>query len=124
MHSQIENDNELKEYFSKNKISMDDIPKKGERITLRGNSNVSTGGESIDMTDVMPKYFKEIAEKVSKSFNAKICGVDIVINDMEKEDYKVLELNSNPGIYIQRWPYEGKERRVGYEILKLLGMVD
>lgn len=124
MHSQIKNDNELKEYFSKNKISMNDIPKEGERITLRGNSNVSTGGESIDMTDTIPKYFKEIAEKVSKSFNAKICGVDIIINDMEKEEYKVLEVNSNPGIYIQRWPYEGKERRIGIEILKLLGMID
>ena len=123
MHSQIKNDNELKEYFCKNKISMNDIPKKGERVTLRGNSNVSTGGESIDMTDVMPKYFKEIAEKASESFNAKICGVDIIINDMEKEDYKILEVNSNPGIYIQRWPYEGKECRVGAEVLKLLNMI-
>ena len=124
MHSQIKGDNELKEYLSKNNISMSDIPKEGERITLRGNSNVSTGGESIDMTDIMPKHFKEIAEKVSESFNAKICGVDIIINDFQKEEYKVLEVNSNPGIYIQRWPYEGKERRVGIEILKLLDMVD
>lgn len=123
MHSQIKNDNELKEYFYKNKISMSDIPKKGERITLRGNSNVSTGGESIDMTEIMPKYFKEIAEKASESFDAKICGVDIIINDMEKEDYKILEVNSNPGIYIQRWPYEGKECRVGMEVLKLLNMI-
>ena len=120
----IKKDNELKEYFHKNKISMNDIPKEGERITLRGNSNASTGGESIDMTDAMPKYFKEIAEKVSKTFDAKICGVDIIINDMEKENYKILEVNSNPGLSIHRWPYEGKERRVGIDILKLLGMID
>ena len=124
MHSQINIDNELKEYFIKNKISMNDIPKKGERITLRGNSNVSTGGESINVTDIMPNYFKRIAEKVSMSLNAKICGVDIIINDINKEEYKVLEVNSNPGIYIQRWPYEGKERRIGLEVLKLLKMID
>lgn len=124
MHSQIKSDNGLKEYFSKNKILMTDIPKIGERVTLRGNSNVSSGGESIDMTDIMPQYFKEIAEKVSKCFNAKICGVDIIIDDMEKENCTVLEVNSNPGIYIQRWPYEGEERRIGFEILKLLDMID
>lgn len=123
MHSHIENDNGLKEYFVKNKISMSDIPKEGERVTLRGNSNVSTGGESIDMTDIIPEYFKKIAEKVSESLNAKICGVDIIINDIGKEEYTVLEVNSNPGIYIHRWPYEGKERRIALEILKLLEMV-
>ncbi len=124
MHSTIKNDNELKEYFAKNKITMSDIPKQGERVTLRGNSNVSTGGESIDMTDTIPEYFKRIAEKVSKRLNSKICGVDIIISDMEKEEYTVLEVNSNPGIYINRWPYEGKERRIGLAILKLLGMID
>jgi len=124
MHSTIENDNGLKEYFAKNQITMNDVPKVGERVTLRGNSNVSTGGESVDMTDAMPIYFKEIAEKVSKALNAKICGVDIIINDMEKEDYTVLEINSNPGIYIHRWPYEGTERRVGLEVLRLLELID
>ena len=123
MNSQIKYDNGMKEYFTKNNISMNDVPKAEERITLRANSNVCTGGESIDMTDIMPEYFKQIAEKVAKSLNAKICGVDIIINNMEKEEYTVLEVNSNPGIYIQRWPYEGKERRIGLDILKLLGMV-
>ena len=43
---------------------------------------------------------------------------------LSEEEYKVLEVNSNPGIYIQRWPYEGKECRVGIEVLKLLGFID
>lgn len=124
MNSQIKNDNELKEYFLRNEITMNTIPKEGERVTLRGNSNISTGGENIDMTDSMPEYFKQIAEKVSISFNAKICGVDIIIENLEGEAYKVLEVNSNPGIYIHRWPYEGKERRIGLNILKLLGMIN
>ena len=124
MHSIIEKDNEMKEYCSKNNIKLSDIPKAGVRITLRGNSNVSTGGENVDMTDVMPAYFKEIAEKVSNAFDAKSCGVDIIINDMEKEDYTVLEVNSNPGIYIHRWPYEGTERRIGLEILRMLELID
>ncbi len=123
MEAQIKNDNELKSYLQKNNISLEDIPEKGERVTLRGNSNISTGGENIDMTDIMPTYFKEIAEKASKCFNAKICGVDIVIDNINSKEYNILELNSNPGIYIHRWPYEGTDRRIGLEVLKLLEFI-
>lgn len=122
--SYIKNDNGLKEYFDKHNITMNDIPENGKRVTLRGNSNVSTGGENLDMTDIMPEYFKRISEKVSESLGASICGVDIIINDMNKEEYTVLEANSNPGIDLHRWPYEGKEIRVGHAVLKLLDLAD
>lgn len=123
MCAQIQEDNELISYLQKKNISLDSIPKAGERVTLRGNSNISTGGENVDMTDIMPEYFKEIAEKASRCFDAKICGVDIVIEDINSKDYNILELNSNPGIYIHRWPYEGTDRRIGLEVLKLLELI-
>ena len=40
---------------------MDSIPKKDEIIYLRENSNVSTGGDSIDVTDQIPDDYKKIA---------------------------------------------------------------
>ena len=87
---------------------------------LRTNSNCSTGGESIDMTPMMPEKFKRIAEKAAKSFDAKICGVDIIIDDVEKDDYSIIEINDNPGYSINQWPYEGKGQKIGLSILKLL----
>lgn len=121
--SYIIDDNELRTHLEKNNISLDFIPPKGERVILRGNSNVSTGGETIDMTDIMPDYFKKIAEEATKCFNAKACGVDIVIDDINTQEYNILELNSNPGIGSLRWPYEGTDRRIGLEILKLLEFI-
>ena len=45
----------------------------------------------------MPAKFKKIAEKASRAFNAKICGVDIIIEDFEKDEYSIIEINDNPG---------------------------
>ncbi len=95
----------------------------GKRVFLRTNSNCSTGGETIDYTDVVPTRFKKIAEKASKAFDAKICGVDIIIDDFNKDEYAIVEINDNPGYSINEWPYEGKGEKVGMSILKLLDLV-
>ena len=73
------------------------------------------------MTQVMPSKFKRIAEKAAKAFNGKICGVDIIVNDLEKDEYSIIEINDNPGYSINEWPYEGKGEKVGTAILKMLG---
>ena len=92
-------------------------------VFLRENSNISTGGDSIDFTDIIPNRFKEIAIKSSKAIGAKICGVDMVIEDYtdERSNYGIIELNFNPAIHIHSYPYEGKERNVAKDILNLLG---
>lgn len=111
----------VKRFLQNQGLDLDSIPKKNKRIFLRDNSNVSTGGESIGMTEMMPDRFKKIAEKVSKIFNAKICGVDIIIDDLDKEEYTIIEINDNPGISSSEWPYEGEGRNIGTKILELLG---
>ena len=103
--------------------NFDYIPKKDEIVYLRENSNISTGGDSIDFTDIIPNRFKEIAIKSAKAIGAKICGVDMVIEDYtdERSNYGIIELNFNPAIHIHSYPYEGKERNVAKDILNLLG---
>lgn len=117
-------DEPVNEYLKLSGYTLDTIPPEGKRITLRSNSNGSTGGETIDYTDVVPARFKRIAEKAAKAFDAKISGVDIIIDDFEKEDYSIIEINDNPGYSINQWPYEPNEGRgvkVGLYVLKLLG---
>lgn len=116
-------DQPLKQFIKKNNTTFEDIPKKGERVFLRENSNCSTGGESVDMTPEIPDKFKKIAEKTAKIFDAHICGVDMIINDLKSDDYTIIEINDNPGICINEWPYEGKGEPIGTHILKLLKLV-
>jgi len=99
------------------------IPEKDEVVYLRENSNISTGGDSIDYTDDIPEKFKTIAVNAAKSVNARICGVDMMLEDYsdENSNYAIIELNFNPAIHIHCYPYKGVERKIGVEVLKVLG---
>ena len=90
--------------------------------TIYVKTYISTGGDSIDVTDQVPEVFKKVAVEASQAVGAKICGVDMMIQDLEDEhfSYAIIELNLNPAIHIHCYPYIGKERNVGYRILKLL----
>ena len=35
----------------------------------------------------------------------------------------MIEINDNPGISINEWPYEGKGIKIGLDILKLLKLI-
>ena len=119
----VKMDQPVVEYLKLQDYTFDSVIPAGKRVFLRTNSNCSTGGESIDMTPIMPSKFKRIAEKAAKAFDAKICGVDIIINDLEKDDYSIIEINDNPGYSINEWPYEGKGEKIGIAVLNLLGLV-
>lgn len=101
------------------------IPKKGEVIFLRDNSNVSTGGDAIDMTDEMHDSYKKLAVKAAHAANAKICGVDMMIKDLKtpatNNNYGIIEINFNPVITMHNFPYRGKNRHVEKAVLDFLG---
>ncbi len=105
------------------------VPAEGEQVFLRRNSNISTGGDSIDYTDEMSDVYKAIAIKATKAVGAKISGVDMIIKgsitspDMNhpEENYSLIELNYNPAIHIHGFPYQGRNRHAEKHILDLLG---
>lgn len=117
-------DSPLKMFLKQQNLSLEYIPKQNERIYLRENSNCSTGGESVNVTKEIPAKFKKIAEKAAKVFKAKVCGVDIIINDWKKDDYAIIEINDDPGYDINEWPYEGEDTRIGLQILKMLKLAN
>lgn len=97
------------------------VPKIGQRILLRENSNISTGGDSIDRTDQVAPIFKEIAVRVAKALDVTITGVDIIIDDLtQASDYFVIEANQNPMMQMHLFPAVGQSRRVTESLIKLL----
>ncbi|MVO98238.1 bifunctional glutamate--cysteine ligase GshA/glutathione synthetase GshB [Paenibacillus lutrae] len=116
---------EAEEMFLKNHgMSWNDRPPAGKIIYLRENSNISTGGDSIDLTDEIPDSYKELAIQSAKAAGAAICGVDMMIDSIEEEagdtNYSIIELNFNPAIHIHCYPFTGKNRRADEKILDLL----
>jgi len=108
-------------------LTIEYIPEKDEIVYLRENSNISTGGDSLDYTDDILDAYKKIAIKASKAVGAKICGVDMMIEDIKNpnpiDNYAIIELNFNPAIHIHCYPYKGKNRNLGEKILKALGFI-
>ena len=45
------------------------------------------------------------------------------IENFNRFDYSIVELNDNPGIGICECPYEGKGQPIGEYILRLLGFI-
>lgn len=106
-------------------LDFDYIPKKNETVYLRENSNISTGGDSVDYTEDIPQRFKDIAVESTKAIGANICGVDMMIDDYKDEnsEYAIIELNFNPAIHIHSYPFIGTEREIAKEILDLLDFI-
>ncbi len=106
--------------------TIDSIIPKGETVYLRANSNVSTGGDSIDMTDQVHPSYKAVAAEIARAMYAKVCGVDLIIPDLtqpadcSQESYGIIEANFNPMMMMHIFPAVGKSRRLSRDILKML----
>ena len=88
-----------------------------QRIYLHENSNISTGGDSIDQTDDISEGYEEMAVQAAKAAGAVICGGDMVTGDTGAA---IIELNFNPAIHIHCYPFKGENRQIGKQILDLL----
>ena len=109
-------------FLKQRDLDFDYIPAVGEVVYLRENSNISTGGDSIDYTDEMPQRFKDIAVESAKAVGAKFCGVDMMLEDYTDAEggYAIIELNFNPAIHIHSYPYKGTERKIAEKVLRVL----
>lgn len=117
----IKVDDEVLRHLNKQKKIIDSVSPKGEKVYLRKNSNLSTGGDSIDVTDTMPGFYKEVAVKAAAAAGLKIAGVDMIIMNLEAEasthNYIVIELNAPAMLSMHDFPYIGKNRHVEKYVL-------
>jgi D-alanine-D-alanine ligase-like ATP-grasp enzyme len=94
-------DPRIAEKLKRQGLSLRSIPVEGARIYLLDNANLSTGGDSIDVTNTAHPEFKQIAIQVSKDMGLRLCGVDLMIaGDITQKPvaYWILEINSAPGL--------------------------
>ena len=104
----------------------DDILPEGKKVNLRRNSNISTGGDSIDVTETIDSSYQELAAAMATSVGAWACGVDLIIPDKtqpaskEKPHCTCIELNFNPAMYIHTYCAEGPGQAITPKILDKL----
>src|SRR5687768_9676309 len=101
-------------------LTADSIPAEGERVLLRNNANLSTGGTATDVTDDVHPELAARVEAAAEMIGLDICGVDIVCNNVSKplEGHgAVIEVNAAPGLRMHLQPSFGKGRAVGEAII-------
>ena len=121
--TKIKLDEEVLECITKQNKNLMYVPLENEKIYLRKNANLSTGGIAIDYTDEICEENIDLCVRVAKALNLDICGIDICTNDISKplgSDSVIMEVNSAPGLRMHLNPSEGIPRDVGKEIVNML----
>jgi cyanophycin synthetase len=105
-------------------LTPDSVPPKGQRIILRNNANLSTGGTATDVTDDVHPEVAARAVAAAQMVGLHICGVDMVaetvLRPLEEQGGGFVEVNAAPGLRMHLAPSYGKPRNVGQAMVDRL----
>ena len=122
--TKIEINQKTYEVLNKQNLTLRDIPKKGEKVILCENCNISTGGTSEDCTDIIHPHNAEYAVRSAKALKIDVAGIDFVTNDISQSiketNGAIIEVNAAPGIRMHLYPYKGQPRNVAKDIIDYL----
>jgi D-alanine-D-alanine ligase-like ATP-grasp enzyme len=94
-------DKRTREILLRRGISMRSVVPCGQCVYLLDNANLSTGGDSMDVTGSIHPGFKKIAIQLTRDMGLRMCGVDLIVDGTIAEPpkrYWVLEVNAAPGL--------------------------
>ena len=112
-------DQSLIDFLMQQKLDLNYVPQKDEKIVLRGTANIHTGGWSRDCTDELSTEVKKQAIGIAKLLQLPVVGVDYFANHINKKRY-IIELNSDPGVQLHHFPTQGKGREPIEKFLDML----
>ena len=122
--TEIEIDRDSLELLDKRGFTVDTIPEKADIVYLKSTANLSTGGTSIDVTDMMHPENIFMAERISRIIGLDICGVDIMARNLteslKENGGVILEVNAAPGFRMHLAPSEGLPRNVAAPVIDML----
>ncbi|MEO0045106.1 MAG: Cyanophycin synthetase [Bacteroidota bacterium] len=122
--TQIDVDRDTLDLLEKLNYTVDSVPKNGEIVYLKSTANLSTGGTSIDVTDMMHPENIFLCERISRVIGLDICGVDIMAENLtqplKENGGCILEVNAAPGFRMHLAPSEGLPRNVAAPVIDML----
>jgi cyanophycin synthetase len=107
------------------------VPARGQEIALRRNANLSTGGTSRDVTDLVHDDVAAMCRRAAAAAGLDICGIDVRLADIAApltrpaplsaaQAGAVIELNACPGLRMHLSPTEGNPRDVAAAVVDRL----
>ena len=122
--TRLEFDHQAERLLEKLGYNRSTVPEEGEIVYLRSTANLSTGGTSIDVTDVIHPDNREMAVRAIRAIDLDIGGVDFLTRDIT-ESYReagggICEVNAGPGFRMHVAPSEGTARDVAGPVIDML----
>ena len=122
--TQIQIDHQAERLMKAKGYTLETVLKKDEILFLRSTANLSTGGTSIDLTDLVHPDNRSMAERAVKAIGLDVGGVDFLTDDIT-QSYKtvggaIVEVNAAPGFRMHVAPSEGEPRDVAGPVIDML----
>lgn len=122
--TEISVDKETMDQLAKLNYTLETVLKKDEKCYLKGTANLSTGGTSTDVTDIVHPHNIFICERISRVIGLDLCGIDIMASNLSEplqvSGGVVLEVNAAPGFRMHLAPANGLPRNVAAPVIDML----
>jgi cyanophycin synthetase len=105
-------------------LTLQDVPALGQRVYLRANANLSTGGTAEDVTAQLNAKTAQACVLAARRIGLDIAGIDLVCRDIARplaqQGGAIIEVNAAPGIRMHEHPSSGAPRHAGEAIVDTL----
>ena len=113
-----------KKVIQRQGMTLESVPKKDQKVFVRGNANISSGGESIDVTNKVNPQTITLLSFMTRLLGLQVVGIDVICLDISKTpfegDWVLIEVNSRPDIEMHHYPYVGRKRDVAGKIIEMI----
>ena len=122
--TRLELDHQAERLLEAAGLNAESVLPEGKVFYLRSTGNLSTGGTSVDVTDVIHYDNRIMAQRAVKAVGLDVGGVDFISPDISRS-YKevggaIVEVNAAPGFRMHTAPTEGSPRDVAGPVLDML----
>jgi cyanophycin synthetase len=122
--TKLELDHQARRLMAQRGVDERFVLQAGELLYLRSTGNLSTGGTSVDVTDVIHPDNREMAVRAARAIGLDVCGIDFLTNDITKSYNEtggaICEVNAAPGFRMHTAPSEGTARDVAAPVMDML----
>lgn len=98
-------------------LSEDSVLAHGEQLAIDDMSSISSGGDSVDVTDYLHRSYGELSvQAAALTGDLRPAGIDLLVSDLAApatpKNHIIVEINCTPSIGSHSFPVEGQRRDV------------
>jgi D-alanine-D-alanine ligase-like ATP-grasp enzyme len=114
-------DEETIKHLQHKEMTLDTILAAEVSTTVRSNTNLTTGGTTVECSEIMHPYYADLAVKTIKALDLEFAGIDLITSDITRPvECAINEVNYNPGLRLHYKVNEGEIKKVAVPIMEYI----